>query len=482
MTNSASATRPVRPGRFCARAVPALALVAGVFAASAGTSAGAEPTPVLPDLAARAAARPGVETYADAAGTRRLLRFDGYVYNRGTAPLEIRASGPVGTEMSEVVQRVFDPDGGHQDRAASPRPRVLFEPEDGHHHWHLRHAARYSLWNSARAAEVAPAQKVGFCLMDSTRTDTWAPATPTYTNSGTGFCGHGKPDLPLLVMGISAGWRDYYDRSLPFQWVDVSDVQPGPYGIRSDVDPDGVVLESVEQNTPVYTDYVLPGYVAEPISQTVSSVLPSSVTLRSTRFGSPGSVQYRIETPPAHGKLNVPSRVWLNSATVSYTPESGYTGSDTFTFSARENGSPFPRTPRPAAASLKVGGLLGLPLGLSATQQSAEPSEPAAAVPVRRAPGVPGPLPGHDGAAVSAVQVHRDAGDLVVRVVAWRAGELTVAIPGSAHRCRAEVPAGGVFSCLLVSGLRAGELRGASIQATLRAAGEVVGSRAGRLP
>ena len=44
---------------------------------------------------------------------------------------------------------------------------MLFVNADGHHHWHLQHVAKYSLWNADRIAEVAPAQKVGFCLEDS---------------------------------------------------------------------------------------------------------------------------------------------------------------------------------------------------------------------------------------------------------------------------------------------------------------------------
>ena len=61
---------------------------------------------------------------------------------------------------------------------------MIFEPEDGHDHWHLKNAARYSLWNEAKTAEVAPAMKVGFCLIDSQRRETNGPSRAVYTTGG----------------------------------------------------------------------------------------------------------------------------------------------------------------------------------------------------------------------------------------------------------------------------------------------------------
>lgn len=544
---SGNGSRLVRPGRFGARAVPAVALAVGVLAASAGTSVGLEVTPVLPDLAARAAARPGLAEYQDSSGSRLLLRFDGYVYNRGTGALELRGSSPVAGEMSQVTQRVYDTGGGYADRANSPAPRVLFEPTDGHDHWHLRGAARYSLWNGGKSAEVGPSQKVGFCLIDSTRTDTWAPTTAHYTNSSTGFCGHGKPNAQTVTMGVSAGWRDFYDRSLPFQWVDVSDVQPGNYSIRSDVDPDGVIAESAEQNAPVFTDFVLPGYVAKPVSKSVSGLTSSTVTLQADQFGSPtAGRQFRIEEGPNRGTVSPGSGTWFSGSSVTYTPERGYTGKVTFTYSARETGKLFPREPHKATVTLTVG-TLGWPLALGGMQSqqvagtanqftvagaddvewtvdgirggSGEAGmisdggwyvapdvvpETGRAVRIRatapsgdfqetvvrvirpaesrRAPDVPGAVPRPDGGVLARPQVGFDHGDLVVRTVAWRAGVLHMSVVGTSHSCRATVSAGQPITCLLATGLRSADIRGEQVVATLRSGGKVLGSRAVAVP
>ena len=44
---------------------------------------------------------------------------------------------------------------------------TIYETADGHNHWHLRAAMRYALYDSGKSVEVAPSQKVGFCLIDS---------------------------------------------------------------------------------------------------------------------------------------------------------------------------------------------------------------------------------------------------------------------------------------------------------------------------
>ena len=55
----------------------------------------------LPDLVADAPARPIIQTYAHPDGTTHLLlRFDGFVHNRGVGAFEMRGSQPVGTDMT----------------------------------------------------------------------------------------------------------------------------------------------------------------------------------------------------------------------------------------------------------------------------------------------------------------------------------------------------------------------------------------------
>ena len=336
------------------------------FALGAGGDAHAA-SPLLPDLVADPPVSPELQQYTNANGTRLLLRFDAFIHNQGAGVAEIRGDARVDTEMTEVTQRVVDDGGGWSDTDA-PRATLRYENADGHRHWHLGKAARYSLWNFAKSAEVAPAQKVGFCLQDTERIETNGPATPVYSDDAQRFCEQDNPTIASVYMGVSAGWRDVYDHYLAFQWVDVSDVAPGVYWLRAEVDPNDAVVESNETNDPAFatSTVTLPGYEAQALVQTgLAEDAPAQLTLGATRFDppagqaaagftAPGPVEYRIETPPAHGTLDRPAGTWSSASALTYTPNPGYAGQDSFTYSARDSASAYPRNPVRATATLAV--------------------------------------------------------------------------------------------------------------------------------
>ena len=176
--------------------------------------AGARPAAEVTETAGpgrRPARPPESQTYAHPDGTTHLLlRFDGFVHNRGTGAFEMRGSRPAGGRMSATAQRIYRSNGTWFDDTSRDL-QMIWEPEDGHDHWHLKNAARYSLWSSDQTAEVAPAMKVGFCLIDSQHVETHGPAQRVYTTPRNNFCGQGAASaLPSLVEGVSAGWRDVY--------------------------------------------------------------------------------------------------------------------------------------------------------------------------------------------------------------------------------------------------------------------------------
>ncbi len=323
--------------------------------------------PELPDLVADAPGPKEPEIYDDRGTQRLLLRMDGFVHNRGAGAFEMRGSGPADVAgqraMGAVVQRVYDPaaPGGFSDRAG--RARMWFESADFHNHWHLMNAMRYSLWSSDRAVEVAPAQKVGFCLIDSERREPHGPAAKVYGTAPThNFCGRREPSRPEVVMGVSAGWRDVYQSGLTFQWVDISDTAPGRYWLRADADPDGVVEESAEVNAPTYaaTESVVNGYLARPVDAgTIPAGRPAPIDLEAQAFddafpATPGPLQFKIVTPPSAGTLDKATGEWFSGSRVTYTPGPGHSGPVTFTFAARDAASAFPRSPRTASVTLSV--------------------------------------------------------------------------------------------------------------------------------
>ena len=336
----------------------ALALTGVLLVLPVARAAGA--VPQLPDLVADppgAASAP--EVYDDGAGPRLLMRFDGFVHNRGPGALEINASNRVGAAMTSVTQRNYDSGGGvSANQAGNPAPQVLFETDDSHDHWHLKHIARYSLWTADGTAEVAPAQKAGFCLVDSQRIEAPGSSAPKYTVSGSGFCQRGNPTASGLTMGVSAGWRDIYNRNLAFQWVDVSDVAPGNYRLRAEIDAEGTIAETVEANPPAFAAglAVVPGYRATNVSQPAGQGA-RTVQLQAMNVGGVARApQFKIVAPPQHGSLDKPVGQWFAGSSVGYTPAPGYSGPDAFTFAARDPGSSFPRNPPAAVASLHGAG------------------------------------------------------------------------------------------------------------------------------
>jgi hypothetical protein len=159
-------------------------------------------------------------------------------------------------------------------------------------------------------------------------------------------------------MGTSSGWRDVYDKSLAFQWIDVSNTAPGRYLVGAEADPDNTIWEGgggAESNVPAFASQqvIVPGWTAQPVSlaQTGS---PQAVPLSSVKFGTQGNsnLRYRVTSAPAHGTLNVALGQDFTAGTqVIYTPSPGYLGGDGFTYVARSIGSSFPLNPQNATVS-----------------------------------------------------------------------------------------------------------------------------------
>jgi hypothetical protein len=326
------------------RALPPLAIAAAAAGAVALPMAGllAAPGDTLPDLRADPPANPYFQVYGDG---RLLLRFDGFVTNVGAGPLDV--TGNPQTAMYQRVQR----GGGLANLQTVP---VQYETADGHDHFHLMRIMRYSLRTSG-GAEVAPGQKVGFCLYDynpaANFNGTRAPKVYGLDRPGDTFCNQGNPRATYLNMGVGSGWRDDYGAYLALQWVDVSDTTPGAYRVAAEADPYDIVEESNENNPIALGPTVtVPGYVPRPIGPVAASGnAPTSIPLQADAFGSPAPVQYAVVQQPARGSVSI------QGGTAVYSPGTGAPGTYTFTYSAAQSGSAYPRTRRTATVTLNVG-------------------------------------------------------------------------------------------------------------------------------
>ena len=309
------------------------------------------------------------------------LRFAGFVTNLGYGPLDLKGNPQLADDADltshDVWQRALTVDG---DWVNLTKPPIKFERVDGHGHFHLRGIVEYSLWDTSGTVEIRSGAKVGFCLLDvEERPDLHPnPGLERYKlwDPDIHFCKSGRPGAKNLRMGISEGWQDIYSFAAPFQWIDVSNVRPGYYRVGQRVDPDNVIVESDETNNGLALSqrlHVVPGYVARPETvrvepdATVRFKLSADEYFDDTNFedGSTRTRAHRIVTQPSHGSLDVGDTVTVivDGATyqvftdewVTYTPDPGYAGADSFTFVALDESLPrYPINPVVATVTLDI--------------------------------------------------------------------------------------------------------------------------------
>jgi hypothetical protein len=142
-----------------------------------------------------------VEGCVMAPGWRRLLKFATWTPNTGEADL--------------FLGRPADMPG-------------LFEYSACHDHNHFNTYARYEL-RTTEGVVVANGHKQAFCLLDF------------YSYPGTD--GRGSR-YTCSFQGIQTGWQDVYGEHLDCQWVDVTDVPPGDYLLRIELNYGHILNES----------------------------------------------------------------------------------------------------------------------------------------------------------------------------------------------------------------------------------------------
>ena len=318
----------------------------------------------------------GAELYA--------LRFAGYVTNLGAGPLDLKGNPQLADDADptshEVRQRALTGEGEWVN--LSNKPPIIFQRDDGHNHFHVMGIVEYSLWDASGTVEVSPGLKVGFCVSDMRkRSDLHpnpGPQRYEWTHGDLShFCETNQPDATTLHMGISEGWQEVYAWNTTFQWVDVSDVRPGYYRLGHRADPENVIVESDETNNGLklsHSWHVVPGYVAKPATVRVDPGATVRFKLSADEYFDDGSLKdestraHRIVTQPSHGRLDVNDTITVTidganhqaftDEWVTYTPDPGYVGSDSFTFVALDETRPgYPINPVVAKVTLHVVGL-----------------------------------------------------------------------------------------------------------------------------
>jgi hypothetical protein len=206
--------------------------------------------PLLPDLVPE----PPVDlrvTKRDDGGVE--VRFSSTLVNVGDGEFVLRADR--NSERWLVQQELWYSEGGAEIVETDAR---MAYAGDGHHHWHIRRVASYSLVptdDSGNPVEVAVPRmdsKIGFCFYDHSHSMEFGPDEALYEVDG---CG--SQDDTQVRMGLSSGWADVYGFSLPGQSIDITDLPDGEYRLWAEADTDGWFTEADRTNNVTWIDFEL---------------------------------------------------------------------------------------------------------------------------------------------------------------------------------------------------------------------------------
>jgi hypothetical protein len=195
------------------------------------TAAAVTPNALLPDLTPWANQSKGFIYDWSVQGNE--LRLTTAMANIGTGRMELRGGATHGNTQ-DVYQRVYEPNGTYTDILAGT---FTYHPEHGHIHFDgfAEYRLRQVLTGDGVGPILAEGGKVSFCLLDVERYNTTGSSSPYFQTCG-------------QVQGISPGWADVYDRGLPGQSIDITNVPAGTYWLEVEVDPDNHLVEANNDN------------------------------------------------------------------------------------------------------------------------------------------------------------------------------------------------------------------------------------------
>jgi hypothetical protein len=241
--------RPVpasRPGGSMRRATRLSVLVSlltlALLAPAGGASAASDR---LPDLAM--AKLQNIVT--DTSDGRRLLRFSAIIVNVGSGPMEVRSQRAT-TSSSWSSEQVIYNDAGGSRTVATPSAQLVFGG-DGHNHWHIKDVERYSLVPSGGGSERV-GNKAGFCFFDNYQYKLSLPGAPQAAQYARTVCGNSWSKT--LRHGLSVGWGDKYQWSLPDQYIDTTGLPFGNYQLSATADQADLFQESNNANNSTWAD------------------------------------------------------------------------------------------------------------------------------------------------------------------------------------------------------------------------------------
>ena len=138
------------------------------------------------------------------------------------------------------MQRVFRSDGTFADQ---PVPSGTFSFDNSHGHFHLQNLVVFRLRNyttacntpatSANCPVITSSPKEGFCLFDHYNVD-GAP-TGNYVERSCVANGPGGALESQVSVGLSAGYEESYEFTIPHQSLSLTGIPNGQYWLEAEV-------------------------------------------------------------------------------------------------------------------------------------------------------------------------------------------------------------------------------------------------------
>ena len=213
--------------------------------ASAGSASAASDR--LPDLAMAKLQHIVTDNTADG---RRLLRFSAIIVNVGVGPFELR-SQRTDTSSGWTSRQVIYNDAGGFRTASTPSVQLVYGG-DGHNHWHVKDLEKYRLVPLDNTSGERIGQKAAFCFFDNYQYKLALPGAPQDAVYRRWACG--TSGSLRLKTGLSVGWGDNYQWSLPDQYIDTTGLPNGTYRLWATADQANFFQESNDTNNSTWAD------------------------------------------------------------------------------------------------------------------------------------------------------------------------------------------------------------------------------------
>lgn len=203
--------------------------------------------PALPDLAMSPLAE--ITASSAAEGDEQFLQFTAAVSNVGNGALMVHAVRADERGGWRVSQRFDEPDGSLSETVTSGE--VVWGGH-GHEHWHVHEGASYWITRPGSTERLRIYDKVGFCFFDQRPLMTQPADAPSRSRFPKAAC-NGEDALEF-TMGLSPGWADPYQWTLPDQRLLVSGLEDGVYRLWGSADPGETFRETNESNNLTWVD------------------------------------------------------------------------------------------------------------------------------------------------------------------------------------------------------------------------------------